>query len=389
MHAESLLHIPLVRQLLGDRRVILSPRQVDQHWFYERFIPISVSGFNHFLGRVFYPSRSMMSRWLLTPECSARDLNDGDILVKEVLIAVHDYLHVWALQFINGRRPELGLGVAPLTAANAEDMAFCHLVTEAAAVVGLDYWYLSTMDLNRVVPIGSTLEGLTVAYHEQYADEYRRFNPSFRVQEQGFFPRICQFYCDGVFRGFGLSALKRSPRVLKWLKHELSYGMRQRQYIRLWLRHLSGGQLDYQRADLQAPIDSGASWKQQLMGEVAEALWDKVKNDRMNDDGAPIDPTAVWKAPAEMRPDFRFVNANMVDPGRLRGMDAWEDGAENLRYYLCQFVSGFDCGGVDPELKTALVSLTEHRDVRLVQRLFRGQPEIPAVSEWPDLLILN
>jgi hypothetical protein len=125
-------------------------------------------------------------------------------------------------------------------------MAFCHLLTEAAAVIGLDYWYLSQFDLNSAVPIGTSFRHVSVSYDVKHLEEYRRFCPDLRVEHPGFVRFLGTFYCTGVFEGFSPQDLKDSPLLYKWLCHELVYGRRQREYTRLWLQHLSGHDLGYE-----------------------------------------------------------------------------------------------------------------------------------------------
>jgi hypothetical protein len=187
LHPESLLRIALVRQMLEDRRFRLQPRAIDRTWQYERAIPMSVVGFNPFNGTIYYGARSFLARWLREPHASARLHNEGDYLVRELLFAVHDYLHAWSVALIRELAPELGYGSTPIIREQIDRLAFCHLLTEAVATCGLDYWYLSTLELDDVVPIGSLTTGLTISYHERFLPEYRRFHPEFRVQDPEFF----------------------------------------------------------------------------------------------------------------------------------------------------------------------------------------------------------
>jgi hypothetical protein len=388
MHQESLLNIPLVRHLLADERVAMSPRRVDARWRYEGLIPVSVAGFNHFVGQVFYGAQSSIARWLGDPAASARDLNENDTLVNEVLFSVHDYLHIWSLFIINQLAPDLRLGVAPITRANVDDFVFCHLLTEATATVGLDYWYLSTIDLNQVVPIGTSVQGLATSYHERFAEEYRRFCPSLVVQTEGFFSQIARFYCDGTFRGFGVGDIKRSPLLLKWLRHEIAYGAKQRRYIREWLSYLSGGAVTFSKEELERPVDVSAAWRQRLIGDLGARLWSKVKHDELSSEGLPIERSRVWRAQAE-KPDFRFANANCVDAARLTGIGSWENGRRQFEFYFYQYVSSFSFSDFDPSLRGALASIRESRNPAFVESVFRGQKALAPLPEWPDLLFLN
>ena len=148
----DLARLPLVRRMLEDRAVTLVERCVHEDWAYNR-LASSVKGWNPWSGSVYVAARSAMHDWRAQPERSLRELNEGDLLLPEVLFAVHDYLHVWSMRFIQARAPERGFGHGPITKENAETMVFLSLLTEAAATAGVDYWYLSTVDLNAVLPI--------------------------------------------------------------------------------------------------------------------------------------------------------------------------------------------------------------------------------------------
>jgi hypothetical protein len=157
LHAESPLKIPLVRQMLGDGTVALRPRAVDSRWRDRGRMMRVAPGFNPFVGAVFIPRSGGLEQWLAAPQRSARRFNADDRMFYDLLFAVHDYLHVWSTRLIQCLAPELGFGTAPVTRDNFDDYVFCQMLSEAAATVGLDYWYLSTVELDEVVPIGSTI----------------------------------------------------------------------------------------------------------------------------------------------------------------------------------------------------------------------------------------
>lgn len=112
----------------------------------------------------------------------------------------------------------------PILRDNIEDFVFCHLLTEAAAAVGLDYWYLSTFNLDERISLGTTLLNLTVDHHERYVSEYRRFCPGWDAQRPDFFSDIARFYCSGVFEGFDVRDVRQSRR--RRLPRRLGAGLR-------------------------------------------------------------------------------------------------------------------------------------------------------------------
>src|SRR5688572_16545693 len=104
------------------------------------------------------------------------------------------------------------------------------LLSEAAATVGVDYWWLCAVELGELLPIGTRVRGgLTTSYHERDRSEYRRFYPELEVQSLAFFGDLCAFHCNGEFVGFDGDDLARSPLLLAWLTQELRYGERQRE----------------------------------------------------------------------------------------------------------------------------------------------------------------
>jgi hypothetical protein len=383
-HPESLARIPLVWRMLHDPLVKLSPRAIDQRWYYEGVIPGSLAGFNPFLGTVFHARRSAFARWLANPYASARDHNEGDCLVREVLFAAHDYLHVWSAAAIAALAPRARFGAGPILARNIEDFVFCLLLTEAAATVGLDYWYLSVISLEERVPMGTTLSTLTVDYHERHLPEYRRFCPDWSAQRPEFLGDLARFYCSGVFEGFSVEDLRRSARLHSWLTHELSYGSKQRAYARLWLSFMAAEEISYERDQLSAPVSFEEEWKQRLMHDLGLVLWNKVQED--HDSGLSLraledPPASSWRA----RADFRFVNANVVSPTVGAPLSP-----ASQRYHVLQRVSATAYDALTDEAIDQVARALRRSEHDTVLRLLEQAPPLPAEAEEPrDLFLLS
>jgi hypothetical protein len=390
VHAESLLHVPLVRQMLEDPDVNLVARGIDARWYYEKLVPVKLGGFNAACGAVYYPTKSFIARWLREPESSARKHNENDVLVSEVLFAVHDYLHVWAYRAINELNPSLRFGIAEVTRANLEDFVFCHLVSEAVATVGLDYWYLCTTSLNDVCDLGTNLDrGLTVGYHERYAREYERYAPDLRVQEKKFFTSLATFYCSGVFLGFDERALRESPITLRWLDHELRYGQSQRRYARQWLAFLSKDRVSHDAEALDAPVPVSRKWQRHTLRALGDVLWDKVKNERLHTFAFQFTGRG-WGSPRKKPADFRFVNFNWFPSidAALRAPSSSDP--ESQAYRLYQLISRFDFGRCDSALAEAVPVLLRSGDLGLAERLLGAQRRVsPCEDEPRDLFLLG
>jgi hypothetical protein len=237
---DGLMRIPLLRQVFADPNIRVVYRAIDNNWKYNQVFRRSVSGFNPYLRTVFLAKNSVIATWIKNGKRQDRIYNENDRLVGEVLFMMHDYLHCWAITVIQQAMPSLKLGWGKITEKNFEKYVFCHLLTEAVATVGLDYWFLSTINLSTYCDLGTNMDILTVSFHESKLREYQKFNQNLNVQSPNFFKFITKFYCDGQMHGFSKSDINKSPQLSSWLEHELTYGEQQRKYSRMWISHLSG-----------------------------------------------------------------------------------------------------------------------------------------------------
>lgn len=384
------MQIPLVRHTFEDESVTLMRRGVDSRWLYDGFFRGTVTGFNPLSSTLFYGTHSHVDRWIRNRQRDARDFNYNDKLVNELMFVVHDYLHLWAYQWVHHLAPrEVGFGVKALTADNIEDHVFCHLVTEAAATVGLDYWYLSTLKLNEVCDIGSNFGELTVSYRQEHEPEYRRFSRGFTAQRPSFFRDVASFYCTGRFKGFSKRDLGRSPRLLGWLSHELGYGVLQRQYAREWYAYMSRRQLAFTPKQVRRPVRCSKPWQRQVMDQVGELLWDKVKNDRLNVAPRLMPRDRVWRAGSRKDVDFRFTNLNCVDM-QVERKRIKLDTEDKFRFFFRQFVARLDYAKAPAELMQLSKALVELRDLDVVRSVFRGLPRIRKTPGEPrDIFFLT
>ncbi len=377
--------------MLSDPHFKICERAIDCNWFYNNEIPNSIAGFNPIADQAYIGRYSQFSSWLKKPNNSARDFNFRDQLMKEVLFAVHDYLHNWAYRLINQIYPKLNFGVGKITSKNFESMAFCHILTEAVATVGLDYWYLSTIELNDIVPVGTTLNALTAKYHESHAKEYLRFNPKLRVQHPSFFKTLIQFYCSGKFIGFDLISLKQSPLIYRWLEHEISYGEVQRSYTRDWLLYLMESPLNIKKKDLERRIAITELWQKNLIDEISEKLWEMVKLEKV----VPLPPLKkfgkAWTSKNSGRiTDARFFNLNSI------GDDFWgpvidSDLDETGKNYLFrQVVSKYKFKDINQKDIRLLSIQSNDPNFRSIKRILgRYQPIKVLNEENSDLFFLN
>lgn len=308
---EQLLNIAMVRRLREDPAVRIVRRQCDLGWLHD--VPKSTTslGWLPFRGEICIANGSSLAAWLDDPRLDLRGLNEGDIFLRGLMFAAHDYLHIWAIDQIRRHVPALDFAVAPLGPDRVEEHVLALLITEAVATVGVDYWWLCQRDLSDELDIGTNFKTLTVSYDQRRRDEYRRFAPSLDVDHPSFFGVLTRFYATGRFPGFDPTALRRSPCVLRWLEHELTYGQLQRRYSRLWLQHLSGRSL-YERSELDKAVQFDCSWFDPLVEVLGERLWALVKYGEYEPTECLPAPNDTWKAPERGPIDFRFTNLNAL-----------------------------------------------------------------------------
>jgi hypothetical protein len=383
LHRESLLRIPLVERAFSHPAIRPRPLAIDRTWGYQNIVTSNHVGFVPFTQAVFYGAVSRTASWSRRRRASGRPLNDDDHLVGEVFTCVHDFLHAWSLATIREVAPELSLRPR-MSTAEREDLAYAHLVTEAVATVGLDYWYLSVVDPNDVCPLGTRKFPLTVSYEERHLREYRRARPRLVVQRPAFLAELVEVYCDGVFRGFDREDIVRSPRLKIWLAKEISYGQRQRRYIREWLNFLTGPPLDTNdpgRAVLARP-----GWARELVSLLSARLWRLVKDDV--DEAPEVRSDLPWDAARPAAFDPRFINLRALPPGELlRVATPITDAA--LRELVCdQYVSSFERAHFDHAHVPALSRARAAYDLPALAALLEGVPRVQRSKDEPASLFL-
>lgn len=391
LHPESLLRIPLVMDAFTDTSFRLIKRATDARWTYAKLIPMVLSGFNPRLGSYFYAANSSFELWITKPWGTTRDLNQSDTLVREVLFMAHDYLHAWAYGIIDAAWPKLGFLSGEITRNNFEDFVFCHIMTEAVATVGLDYWCLSERDVNQWCDIGTCVGPLTVSYKESLSHEYRRFNGALSVQDQGFFKVLAVFYCSGSFPGFDIEDAMRSPQLLSWLGHELEYGVQQRILTRLWLASLGSEEIVLSEDRLRMPVEVSQPERLQLIQDLALTLWRKVRDLPDHDIPANIGSNR-YQMSKDLRKslvDFRFVNLSRLSRTEIAAAAKLQT-VESRRYLCYQLLGQIPFNQVEPGRLGVLTHLANHMQVDLLLDACADYDlSVPAPLEPLHLFVAN
>jgi hypothetical protein len=295
-----------------------------------------MGGFNIQANTHYYPVHSALSVWLSHPENLEDSLEQNTRLGREVMLMAHDYLHSWAYRAILRLAPFLAAN-ATVTPENVVAQAFVVVLTEAVAVTGTDYWYLSVRDVGERLGLPIDVGPGTVHYRERYLKEYRKGNASLQVQRPGFFADVARLYCEGVFAGYDERDLLANRKLADWLIRELLIAPRQREVARLWLSCMGG--FEIKACELQAPFKALFDQHRDLVDSIGDLLWRKVKED-VGLFYPPEDCVEQWRFVDVANVDFRFVNVNRLDagirrwPGGSRGLESWH-------YYVDQTIAGY------------------------------------------------
>lgn len=344
LHPESPLQVPLIRQALTDQHILLSPRRVDGRWQSKVHLP-STSGFNPYSFKIYLPFNHVVFDWLKNPAASARPFNHQDQLMQKLLLVVHDYLHSWSILAVRHLMPDLAFGQTVITKENFEDMVFCHLLTEAAAVAGADYWYWSRTQINALCPIGTKTNQFAVSFKEKDLPEFQRYCPDFNPLNPSFLSELIQNYCRGDFSGFDLEKIKESPLVEEMVLHEVNYSHMQRLYSRRMISAFSAEPDDFYlstNADLlKKPVNFSEKWKQELTNKLADLLWKKISQPTDSISFKPPEDhsSSFWK---NKKSSFMYTNVNSLGDEEIAAVLADSDWSEDKYWFWIQYISTFD-----------------------------------------------
>lgn len=383
--------LPLLDRMLEDRHVRLACRATDPGWKPITGIDVSV-GFSPFERQLQVPARSPLALWSANddPAKDARDFNASDVLVSQVLFLVHDYLHAWAFARIRECLPR---GAAflrrPIKEADLEHHVFCHLVSEAAATVGLDYWFLAERDLDALVGMGTNKLGLTNGFRLANLAEFQRHFSRGRLETASvrFFERFATFYCTGKFLGFGARDLARSPKLERWLTHELRYGESQRIFTRQWFSYLATGRRPV-LSGVGRPVRCSERWQETVIREVGEALHALV-HEQVTDPVTWPEYEPRSRRIAEI--DLRFLNLRDGKDVARAVADPFVMG-EQFPWFVAHRAARHRFPGDQSASADALPAVVDSKCVLLLERFLAGEEAVakePYSAEPEDLFLLG
>lgn len=376
-----------VQHACDDPHFSTLARPVNSEWMYAG-ITGSMGGFNPLQHCHYFPSKSLFNKWLNAEDLSHISLEDTQRLTKEVLSFVHDYYHSWAYRALARIIPKFTTKT-PATKSEIYEQAFFLILTEATAVVGLDYWYLSVKDIGQRCNADIDVGPCTVRYREALLPEYRKYNPNLNVQDPSFFVTISKLYTQGTISGFSEEDLLQSRTLANWLIRELLIAPRQREVSMIWLSSLSGIALTGEEYDV--------TWNDLFkrneiyLQELAVLLWEKVIHGKQHFFSLPTS-TQIWSFKSESHLDFRFANLSKVDD-HLISWISQPDINECWNYYIDQILSTHEMPKSLESLKTLkdkIGSIKDNTDSKGLAELVEQLPKIESTDHAPlELLFVN
>lgn len=373
---KKLSQIPLVSDFISDPHIAKVFRANDARWFYNQILndPMCM-GFNPYDSAVFMMSHSQIEKWYKKPDIDARQLNEADRLILEIFFAVHDYLHAWCYHCIHHLAPELGLGTKKITKENMDLFVFLHLITEVAAHVGLDYWFLSRQNVNDLLPVGTArIKGFAANFYFENRKELKRLKIPLNIDSPEFFLYLTKAFGNNIFPKISRQTLKRSALTRSWIQHQQVYLFQQRRYIREWFSNMGGMATDQSQFQLEDAIQINKKWQKDLVLEIANLLQKKLSHPGKYFYPAPP-RTQRWDLYGPHEPfNQSYTNLNRVNPFKTL--------SELNQYGVNQVVSHYNYDDFNLEEKIKISQIGKTTKTKNIEQYFAHKR--PLVSRNPE-----
>ena len=197
-----------------------------------------------------------------------------------------------------------------------------------------------------------------------------------------------QFYCDGVFYGFSIQDIQRSPVIAAWLQHELQYGKLQRRYCREWFSYLSNGNIQISDDQLAAPIDFSIRYRKNLTSQIAERLWAKIKHDDLCAASYQFEPKEIWSAASNPNPNFIFLNLNKKRQITKTEIENLTD--DSFLFLLRQYIARFDYQAFPAEATDIFTLMKQNKSLAIGKCLLKNMKRVPLSRKEPvDIFLYN
>ena len=259
-----------------------------------------------------------------------------------------------------------------------------HLASEAFAVLGLDYHYLSKFPG----------KGLTVDFNKKDWSSFQKINPRLpHFTSFAFCKMLIDEYLSGKSQAFTLKKkVIGSEKYRNWLGHEIRYSQKQRHYVQIWFEDL----WDLPQSKTEAIIENSrvdeAVWELlSLLTEKNGSSWvayvKDVKRHRFPKNAFEDFPKYAKK---RKNYDFRFTDVRSLKRSTVKALlaDA-QPPSSSLLFFFWQIISM-----VEPkELKAterqvlrhlAANVMTKHIDLELWSKAKETCSSIFSEAKWKE-----
>ena len=354
--ATSLRDVPLIRYLYSNDLIPIEERPIDANWQYSGAIAKKLSGFDPLSGHVFIPSSCLLKHFLsANADYSpfSRISNAKAWLEYEVLYAIHDYFHAWVMQqAYSCFRRELSDYTDP---DSRRLMLGCLSVSEVAATVGLDYWYVSRILRHFPHP----KRCLATRYKTgQFSDQ------DALVQDITYFDKILTLYFQRLFL---LPDVNTIP--ISWYAKEKRQASLFVETMKTWTDFCFGPTTQCATQDLVST--------QQLLSEFSESirnqLWNATRNSEFSCFGTTngFDNIPHHKGSFFVQPiDFRFYNIHAHEHWSKLGFVAEPKKLSRRQYgyALAQYIVSFNMSQCEQLTEREFIALVDNRDLKEVEQ---------------------
>ncbi|PRX19162.1 hypothetical protein B0G75_13925 [Paraburkholderia sp. BL18I3N2] len=354
---------PIVRFVFTQDAVALVQRPIDMNWYYRKISPISVNGFNPFGRQIFYGRNSYLEKIIVGCTDPIGDV-EIDWYLYEVFFAVHDFIHIWAISALLPFFPKCTEPRAFEESDSVDELAYILLMSEVSAVVAMDYWMLSTINLSDDLGPAVRFRCLTTPFKQDSICDTKKLSAEFAVEGHSFFEWLAKGYFDGVFLGFEGIDVSLLRDLAPWLVKERRVGVSQRSLIKAWisyLRLLAGG------SGNEVTLILNSHQRIEAMHALAGELW-SIFGEAGGASALPLKSAQEVYLPTSSFPvDFRFIDLTRIDLD-FATLTHSDLSTKQFGYFAAQYISLFD---YNDEYEFDAVDFDEAVRGRSMQALFR------------------
>ncbi|MDX3977158.1 hypothetical protein [Shinella sp.] len=359
----------LVQALVSFGDSVISYRPIDSRWQYTDIIQKSLAGFNPLSLKVFVPQISCAALVLSPPAAyekvlpAMRKYGSTNWLLYDVFYCLHDYVHCRVMAEAAARlSPDLFSPSCVGEEGLRQNILYCLALSEVAATVGLDYWYLCCSEHRQGLLFQNGFTALTTAY--TYDEECETPADGF-VQSVEFFRAIFSLYMP--FRDNHLPNFPETVKTSPWFAREVRQAHLFSRLMDRWLSRLDLRTPRYERRSITSSDEL-----ENLRDHIVEQMWRIFKNGELSLFQIPSNPPDPFgRVKFSTAPfDPRFINIRHTPNWKSLPFSSQCDtlSSRQFAYMAAQYVASFDYdkrGSMDASTFDRIVLARDVRALRM------------------------